>query len=123
MKEKEEFIRLMSCAFCGKDTGLAIDKKLGKTLAFNSPKNLTKDGKILDMAGCDECKNRFKNHHKYFISDCGHSGFITYSGMEKIFKNGKKIIKEMDKNNNTIFRLEKCPVCAGFIKKEDIIKL
>ena len=30
MKPEKEFVKMMACPFCGKDTGIALDRTLGR---------------------------------------------------------------------------------------------
>lgn len=106
---------MMSCAFCGKDTGIAIDQRMGKTKQFNDPNCLTAKGTVPDMNGCDDCQKLFKEY-KYFAGECGHSGFIKEEALEHIFK--PEALKELE--GHKIFRMDKCFQCQGLIPADKV---
>lgn len=115
MNEEKEFVRMMACVFCGKETGIALDRRMGRTKAFNDPKNLIQGRYIPDRNGCEECQEHFKDY-KYFIGDCGHSGFIKKTALSQIFD--RKAVAEIGKHN--IFRMEKCFQCQGMIPADKV---
>jgi len=103
---ENNFVALGKCRFCGHESGeILINQKL-------------KDIKPEEMYSnnpCPECKKRFKDH-KYFIGNCGHNGFIKIKALDKVFSpEGLKKI-----GTSKIFRVEKCLMCMGVVKKEDI---
>jgi len=54
MKPEKEFVKMMACPFCGKDTGIALDRTLGRK-GFDE-RGLMPSGKVPDWNGCDDCK-------------------------------------------------------------------
>lgn len=101
------FVALAKCRFCGKDSGtILLDRRLKEI----------KPEEAFDPNPCPKCENLFKDH-KYFVSDCGHAGFIKTEALKRLIK------PEMFKEINKIFRMEKCFMCMGITKKEDCKEL
>lgn len=100
----DSYVRIMLCGFCGKQTNaLALHKRL---------KPIKQD--VFDTQPCDECKERFKTF-KYFIGDCGHSGFIKKEALERVIDSGT--FTELE--NTPIFRMEKCFACLNIVQLQD----
>lgn len=102
------FVKIMLCRFCGQHTNaLALHRQLR-----------TIKGDVFDTEPCDRCKELF-NTHKYFIGDCGHSGFIKTEALKNVIKSGTYEAIE----NVKIFRIEKCFACLGYVKLEECPKI
>jgi hypothetical protein len=101
---EDSYVRIMKCRFCGNQTNaIALHKQL---------KPIKED--VYDTEPCDKCKEHFKTH-KYFIGDCGHSGFIKNEACKKALnEEGFKRIE-----NSKIFRMEKCFACLKMIDLKD----
>jgi hypothetical protein len=104
--EKNDFVKLAKCRFCGKDTGAILLHKQLREI---------KDEEAFDQEPCKDCKDKFKDH-KFFFARCGHSGFILEKAFTKIMP--KEFVKQVGKGK--IFEMEKCYMCLGLIKKEDV---
>lgn len=100
----DDFVKIMRCRFCGKHTNsLALHRQL---------RSIKKE--IFDTEPCEKCKEYFKTY-KYFIGDCGHSGFVKTEVLKNVFnEEGFKRIESAK-----IFRMEKCFCCLGMIKLKD----
>ena len=99
-----DFVKMAKCRFCGELTNeILLDTRLKEI----------PDEQAYSGNPCDACKKRFKTH-KYFIGECGHSGFIKTEALKHIFK--PKDFKSLGKQ--PIYRTDKCPVCAGFFPKK-----
>lgn len=95
------------CRFCGGDSGSILIHKQLKEI---------KPEEAFDPNPCPKCKDRFKDH-KYFFSDCGHSGFIKSTALANLLSPDK--YKEINK----IFRMEKCFLCMKMIEEKNVIKI
>jgi len=104
MYSDDSFVKIMKCRFCGKHTNsLALHKRL---------RPIKED--IFDVEPCDKCKELFSTH-KYFIGDCGHSGFIKTEALKRILDSDAFARIE----NAKIFRIEKCFACLKMIDLKD----
>ena len=105
-KISDNYVRMAKCKFCGKENGEILLNKFLKEI---------KEEEAYSPNPCKECEKRFKTH-KFFIGNCGHSGFIKTSALKELStKEGWKNIKD-----KKIFRMEECFAC---IIGEDINKL
>jgi len=95
---EDSYVRIMLCRFCGKQTNaIALHKRL---------KPIKED--VYDSEPCDKCKELFKTH-KYFIGDCGHSGFIRIEALKNaVDENAFSRIE-----SSKIFRIEVCFACLS----------
>ena len=95
---EDSYVKIMLCRFCGKTTNaLALHKRL-KAIK----------GDVYDVEPCDRCKELFKTH-KFFIGECGHSGFIKLEALQRVLtEQGLK-----DLGTAKIFRIEKCFACMS----------
>ena len=94
----DDFVKIMKCRFCGNNTNaIALHKRLK---AIN--------GDVFDTEPCENCKALF-NTHKYFIGDCGHSGFIRKEALKDALNN--EIYERIE--NAKVFRIEKCFACLS----------
>jgi hypothetical protein len=100
----DDYVKIMKCRFCGNNTNsIALHRQL-KSIK----------GDVFDEEPCEKCKERFCTY-KYFIGDCGHSGFIRINALQNILN------REAFENigNHKIFRMEKCFACLGIINLAD----
>jgi hypothetical protein len=95
---EDSYVRIMKCRFCGNQTNaIALHKQL---------KPIKED--VYDQEPCDRCKELFKTH-KYFIGECGHSGYIKNEALKKALNDeGFERIQ-----NSKVFRIEKCFACLS----------
>ena len=91
-----DFVKIMRCQFCGEHTNaLALHKHL---------KNIKEE--VFDPEPCEKCIELFKTH-KFFIGDCGHSGFVSTEFLKKVItKEAFLKVKE-----SKIFMMKKCFKC------------
>ncbi len=96
--DKDSFVRIMKCRFCGKETNsLALNKRL---------KPIKED--VYDQKPCEKCEELFSTH-KFFIGDCGHSGFIKIDAFKRLTEESEY---ERFKDAK-IFRMAKCFACLS----------
>jgi hypothetical protein len=101
---EDSFVRIMKCRFCGKETNaIALHKQL---------KPIKED--VFDPDPCDKCKKLFETM-KYFIGDCGHSGFIKIEALKKALND--ETLERI--SNSKLFRMEKCFACLKMIDLKD----
>jgi hypothetical protein len=106
---ENNFVALAKCRFCGKDSGsILLDRRMKEIKPENA----------FDPNPCPECLERFKTH-KYFIGNCGHSGFIKTEALKRMMIPEK--FKEIDESK--IFRMDKCFMCSGMIAEKDVKKI
>ena len=105
-----DYVKIMKCLLCGGNTNaLALNRRL------RDIKGDVYDDEPCDECKSDECKKRLEDH-KYFVGDCGHSGFMKISALKRMLnEEGFDMIKD-----SKIFRIEKCPMCMGLIAEEDV---
>ena len=108
MKPDDNWVRVAKCRFCGGESNALLLHKRMREI---------KEEEAYDPEPCDKCKERFKTH-KFFIGDCGHSGFIKSNVLEKANPEAYKSVKK-----SKIFRMKKCFVCLGLIKFKDCKKI
>jgi hypothetical protein len=95
---EDSFVKIMKCRFCGNQTNsIALHKRLRPI-----------KGDVFDTEPCDRCKELFKTH-KYFIGDCGHSGFIKIEALKRALN--EDAYKRIE--NAKIFRIKKCFACLS----------
>lgn len=100
----DSYVKIMRCKFCGHETNsIALHKQL-------KPIN----GDVFDTEPCERCKELFETH-KYFIGDCGHSGFIRTAALAQLLTPAafERI------GESKIFRLEKCFACLAMINLDE----
>ena len=101
-------VKIMKCRFCGNQTNsIALHKRLRPI-----------KGEVFDTEPCERCKGLF-NTHKYFIGDCGHSGFIKIEALKRVLN--EKAYKRIE--NVKIFRIEKCFCCTSDLSIDSFEKL
>jgi hypothetical protein len=104
---EDSFVRIMKCRFCQKETNaIALNRRL---------KPIKED--VYDFDPCDKCKELFKTH-RYFIGDCGHSGFIK----EEAFLRASHLEQVLRLKDHKIFRMTKCFLCIHNIDPESTPK-
>ena len=108
-KIDDNFVKIAKCRFCGNETKVILLHKRLKAIP---------DNQAFSPEPCDKCKKRVKDH-KYFIGECGHSGFIKVSALKKVVK--PEEFKKL--KDHKIFRTDKCFMCLGFIKEKDVNKI
>lgn len=108
-------VSMLTCHFCGKETnGLALSTRIVRDHNGKSKIKDLPSGPIYDSEPCEDCKKRFDEGYRYFIGDCGHSGFIRYSALEKILKpDGLEAL-----GSSKIFRMEACFSCLNIVPRE-----
>ena len=97
--ENENYVRMAKCAYCGKENGEILLHKQFKEIS---------EEKAFSTNPCIACKNRFKTM-KFFIGNCGHSGFIGVKALKKI--TAKESWEGIEKSK--IFRMKKCFTCMS----------
>jgi hypothetical protein len=101
--DDDSFVKIMKCRFCGKETNaLALNKRLKPI-----------KGNVYDTEPCEKCKELFKTH-RYFIGDCGHSGFIK----EEAFLRVSDLDQVLRLKDHKIFRMTVCFLCIHKIDPE-----
>ncbi|MCK4686552.1 MAG: hypothetical protein KAT66_00320 [Candidatus Lokiarchaeota archaeon] len=98
-KISDNYVRMAKCRFCGKENGEILINKYFREI---------KEEEAYSPNPCKECEKRFKTY-KFFIGNCGHSGFIKISALKDILT--KEALKELKEKK--IFRLEKCFACMS----------
>ena len=95
---EDSYVKIMLCRFCGKTTNaLALHKRL-KAIK----------GDVYDVEPCEKCKELFKTH-KFFLGECGHSGFIKIEALKRTLN--EEGFKRLE--HSKIFRIEKCFACMS----------
>ena len=97
-------VRMMTCKFCGKRTNsIVLSTRIRNGNLVDLPEQ------VLDSEPCDDCKKLFDDGFRYFIGNCGHSGFVRYPALRATLS--EEGIKSL--GSSKIFRMEKCFMCLG----------
>lgn len=105
---------MMTCRFCGgQSESIALSTKIvtnrkGERDLADLPEQ------VYDPDPCKECMEKFNGGYRYFIGNCGHSGFVKEEVLPRIFnEEGMKML-----GASKVFRMEKCFHCLGFREKQ-----
>jgi hypothetical protein len=108
-------VAMLTRRFCGGTTNsLALSTRIVKDKHGKRKLEDLPSGPLYDEEPCEDCKKRFDEGYRYFIGDCGHSGFVRYTALQKLFTS--EGLKNL--GDHKIFRMEKCFTCLGVIPPE-----